>query len=56
MLAVCDCLFNILAATHHVWRLSLPSPEATAWHGGKGPTLVQTLDRLYVGFMLVNCV
>jgi hypothetical protein len=28
LLAVCDCLFNIFAATLHIWRLSPPSTDS----------------------------
>jgi hypothetical protein len=41
--AVRDCLFNIFAATLHIWRPSPPSqPEDAPCRGDKGPTHTHT--------------
>jgi hypothetical protein len=39
--AVCDWLFNILAATLHIWRLFLhPQPEDIPCRGDKDPLIM----------------
>jgi hypothetical protein len=30
---VCDCLFNIFAATYHIWRYFPPDMVMTGFHG-----------------------
>jgi len=51
--AVCDCLFNIFAATVHTWRTSLhPQPDDAPCHGDKDPPNMEA-EVLYTAIMAV---